>query len=252
VHCHFRTWPSRYALLTCLLLLAPVGASANNLPLITRTIPDHRLWLSLGWESTWAVGLGHARGLRGLLGGRDAQLEVSALLPLVLLPRFEAGRLSVGMSTLLRAEGRFDINVGANTGLALANDPTGRKLAMLAGFVARPGYYGERGSVALDLGWQGALATYFWHSDLVRDTFEERYPEGTDVPGATRGPSNGWSLLTASRLRAGAVGGYRLSDSVALFGGGGFEYTPNELGLISAPMLGRLPFYIHLGGDYRW
>jgi hypothetical protein len=102
------------------------------------------------------------------------------------------------------------------------------------------------------LGWQGALATYFWHSDLVRDTFEERYPEGTEFPGATRGPSNGWSLLTASRLRAGAVGGYRLSDSVALFGGGGFEYTPNELGLISAPLLGRLPFYVHLGGDYRW
>jgi hypothetical protein len=250
---HPHRWLQGYqiSLLACLLGLVPTAVHAQAPPISSAT-SEHRLWGTLGWEHTWALALGYSRGLPGLLGGQDARLELSTLLPVVLLPRAGGARLSVGLSTLLHPAGRFSLHAGASSGMALANDPTGRKLALHLGLFAQPGYQGGRGSVALDLGWMGALATYLWHSDLVRDTFEDRYPEGGNASSATRGPSNGWSFLTASRLRLGAVGGYPLSHSVALFGGGGFEYTPNELGRISAPAFGLLPFYLRLGGTYQW
>ena len=219
------------------------------LPLVRRDIAPQRAGALLGWDQTWVTALAYGQGFPGFLAGEGAEVSVSLTVPLLNVPEVDAVKLEGGFELLLVDPNGWGIALGAASGLALAGDPTGKKLAWLGRVHVRPGWYGAAEGIALDLGVRAALSTYMWHSELVRDLFRDRYPQDSASPAS--GPVNGWYPFSAFASRLGLVGGYRLG-AVTLLGIGGFEYSPQVEWIVMNPSVGGMPFYLKMGADYRW
>jgi hypothetical protein len=166
----------------------------------------------------------------------------------VLLPGFDAWQLAFGATGAWVSPRGFGVTLGLHPDVRVAHDTTGTKVAFGTALGARPGYYGRSFSVALDLLWSTAVATHVAHSDAVKDTFRDRYPDGRDA-GA---PKDGFYVFTSHRFRFGAAGGVAFGPAVAVHAACGFAYTPQVRGIVANPPMSPMPFYAGGGGAYRW
>jgi hypothetical protein len=226
-------------------------AHADPKPVVSTKVPEHAVGASFGYDPTFVLGLSYGHGWRHLLGQHDARLDVTAQAPVVLIPtglNWEAG---LGVTGLFFVRERFRIAAHAHTGLATSKSVLGNKLAWLVQLAVRPGYYDERGHFAADISYRTALATRVWHSAVVEDSFDDRYPEGSYAALAETGPYDGWYGLRAHRIRAGFTGGVQ-AGIIAFYVGAGFQYIPQPPGIVMNAPLGTFPFYANLGLDFRW
>jgi hypothetical protein len=106
---------------------------------------------------------------------------------------------------------------------------------------AAPGYHADAWSAAADLGWQGTLLSHIEHSEAARESFDERYPDGT--PGAN-GPSDGWYRSTAHRLRIGFAGSRRLTRGMTLQVTAGSLFSLQRQGILVGFAHGQVPVYL--------
>lgn len=223
-----------------------LAAEARAQPLLAAEASgSRRVSAAAGWDPVWALMLGYTHRLP-LPVASDTELQAGLALPLLLAPWVDGGKVWLGMKARFDVTGRWAIAVGASTSLAWADDSTGFKAGWGLELAAQPGWYGSRWTFALDVSWRKGLATYVRHSQAVRALFEER------PAGAAAGPRDGWYAFPAQRLRGGLMVGVRLTERVSLNGGGGLEWTPQAQSVFAQPSLGQLPFYMLLGGDYRW
>lgn len=219
-------------------------------PVLTRHIPDHLTGVSLGWNQTWTLDLEYAHVLRGVLFEHDAQLFGLVGLPVAQLGRFAAGRIEAGLRSLVPVAGGFAVAGSLAAGATLADDPTGAKLGFTARASLAPGYFTHTWAFALDLGWEGAYATYMHQSERVHDLFRGRYVDRAQA--GTSDARDGVYAFTASRFRIGLAGGYVIAQTVGISLEAGFEYVPQVEGVIANAAIGGMPFYVSLLGDYRW
>ena len=233
------------ALVILCCLAAPCAA---QLPIVSNTIADHRVFVTFGWDPVWVGALGYSRALRDFIGQNDAAFDIVVTVPPRLLAGLGAWKIAAGVTALFVGSSDVGSTAGVHTSLAHTRDDTGTKLAWGAALVLQPGYYGDGWAIAADGGWRGALATYMKHSQAIRDLFGDRY--GDAANGSNDGPRDGWYRFTANRLCAGLVGGGG-GQTLAFFGAGGFEYTIQRQGILASPQLGQLPFYLDAGAVYR-
>ena len=107
-----------------------------------------------------------------------------------------------------------------------------------------PGYYHDKGFIALALGYRPTLTTSVIHRQLSHDTFTNRYPGSSATE---EGPQDGWYGLTGHSLRVGVEGGGTIAERVTLYAGGGLQASPSRLRLFYAPDVGIIPFYARAG-----
>jgi hypothetical protein len=183
------------------------------------------------------------------VGGRVRLAGDGALrLPLVLLPGLDAWQLAFGLTGSGVLQNGLGATIGLHPDVRFADDSSGTKVAIGAALGARPGYYARRWSAALDLLWSTAVATHMSHSEAVKDTFRDRYPDGR----AGDGPEDGWFAFSSHRLRLGVAGGLAAAPWLAFHGSAGFAYTPQVGGILANPPISPMPFYANVGGAYRW
>jgi hypothetical protein len=232
--------------------LAPSQAAADPKPVVAEKIPEHAIGVRFGFDPAWLVGVGYNHGWRGAMGKHDARLDAWLDAPVALIPTGTNWRAMVGATGLFHVKSPFNIALSAATGVATSRNVLGMRLGWLVEVALRPGYYNERGHVAADVGWRGALATRVWHSDLVRDGFDDRYPPDSYAAKAETGPHAGWYAFRSNRLRAGMTGGFQIRGVVGVFLGAGFQYVPQPPGIVMNAALGALPFCANIGMDIRW
>jgi hypothetical protein len=237
--------------LTCLSLVG--SARAQELaPQVGAKVPPSRAWLALGYDKTWTQDVGYAR-----VAWQPSSREALALaggvrIPIFLLPELDSAAVAVGPSFSWVARSGFGFTASIQSSIRTASDTTGKKVGLALRSELRPGYYGERWALALQLTTTTTFATHMSHSEEVRDLFRDRYPEGQEPANAIDGPRDGWYGLTSHELRVGATGGARLTRSFALYGLGGWTFR-RQLGSIRInPPISALPFFVHAGGELRW
>ena len=235
---------SLFVLVFAASLLTSTAAEAV-VPPATAEESSPRVWMSFGWESTWELRIGYARGLPALVDSHDAVFDLSLRVPLALVSRLDGLGLDAGLAVQLTSESGMGVSLGGSTGLVWADDSTGSKLGWTGGLTAAPGYYGDSWGVGLDMEWLFSFGTYMWHSEVVTDTFDDRYP------GASDGPNRSWYWFPAHRFRLG-LSSETYSNRLFGFGSFGLEYTPQKQGIFGHPALGQLPFYVRLGGGMQW
>jgi hypothetical protein len=197
-----------------------------------------RVWVSAGWDPSWLVELGAGRTLP--LG----EIHLVARAPIVLLPSAGGLELASGAS-VRRSWGGWTASGGADLWAAWARSELGAQLGIGIDLHVRPGRRVGPATIALDLGVRQGLGTRFWHSDAVDDLFGDR-------PSDAVGPSNGWLAAPVRRLRAGAIAGVRLTERVGVSVAGGWEGTPNRLGIAANPSIGQLPFTASATLEVSW
>lgn len=228
-------------ILPFLLVVSLASPTAEAAPTWLATASDNQGWVDFAWDPTWVLEGGWSHHLSPAL-----RLEVDVAAPIVLVP--DLGGLSgeTGLSSRFTVRGGWGVEVGLNTGLALARDSLGDKLGWNADLRLRPGWAAERWSAGLDLGFRPTLATRFWPGEPVQDLFGDR--PGSEI----QSPWDGWVRFTGQRLRAGAAGTLALGNHGVFALSGGFEWTPQAQGLLANPQLGQLPFTVHALGGWRW
>lgn len=235
--------------------LAVVGiaseAKADPKPVVSGDVPEHALGASFGFDPTWTLGIGYWHGWRHVLGEHDARFDLALDAPVVLIPTGQNWRLTAGLTPLFHVRNRFQIAVSFATGVSMAQNVLGRKLAWVFQTAFRPGLYVDRGHFAADLSYRVALNTRVWHSDVVQETFRDRYPPGSFAEKSETGPFDGWYAFRSQRLRVGVTGGVT-AGIVGFFAGAGFQYTPQPPGILMNSALGTFPFYANVGMDFRW
>lgn len=70
-------------------------------------------------------------------------------------------------------------------------------------------HLGKKWNNGFELGRQYNIATHIKHSEWVKDTFRDLYPENVD---GINGPKDGWYSATVSRFRLGFVSSTSLND----------------------------------------
>lgn len=110
-----------------------------------------------------------------------------------------------------------------------------------------PGYFERNWTLAFDLGWQATVLTYIEHSDVVRRTFQQRYPDDAQREPE---PLDGWYAFTANRFRVGLGAAYALSSRFALSAGLGSLFSPQKQGAFLLFSVGQVPLYAELGMQY--
>ena len=245
----------RQCAIAAFLMIALLGAMKGKHaqaqgPVLSHRLPDHEAGLGLGWDQTWELEAGYAHAFRELLFAHDVQVFGLVGLPVAQFGRFAGGRLEAGLRALVPVGKGLAVAGLLGGGVVLADDPTGTKLGLSTRISASPGYYADNWAVALDLGWEGALASYMAQSERVQALFGDRYPDATRR--GAGGPADGLYGLTASRFRVGLSGGYVAAAAVGTSLEAGFEYCPQVEGVIGNASIGGMPFYLLLAGDYRW
>ncbi|MCA9490867.1 MAG: hypothetical protein KC621_13150 [Myxococcales bacterium] len=189
--------------------------------------PEVRAWVDGGWDPTWVVEAGAGSG----------RWEAALRLPLVLVPSLGGAELRGGFADRL-GEG-WGVELGSLAWLGYGHDQLGTRAALGADLFARPGRYGERFALPVEVGWNQGLLGYTAHSQAVRDTFVADPPSGA------------WVALGSTRLRVGAAVAAAVASPVVVGLSGGLEWTPTALGWFANPSLGQLPFTMHLTLEVR-
>lgn len=230
--------------------LRPSTSEAQAIaPTIGRDAPDRRVWFEPGWDPTWVAGFGGSYAAWLPRNGMRIDVDMGARVPIVL--GFDAWQFAAGATTLFITDSGMGVALGVHPDLRLAHDAIGTKLGIGGAVGARPGYYGKSWTLALDALASVALTTHVWHSNEVRDLFNDRYP--TDAGAAAiNGPRDGWYRATSHRLRLGLAGGMAVSKLATLHATAGFVYTPHVGGVVANPPIGPMPFFATLGGAIRW
>lgn len=212
--------------------------------LTERAQPDSRMWLSLGWESTWVARVGYAVALGGVT---PSTADVAWTLPVFAGAPLHGGRLDFGWSPLVTAGRGVGAAAGLRSGLAWSADALGTRASWTAAVLVAPGYYDDSWHVAAEAGWRAALVTWMWHAAPVRDLYRDR----GGVQGSA-GPASGPFALSAQRVTAGLRGGWGRAQGVGVLMRAGIDLAPQAQGIVGAAPIYPLPFYVDLAGDYRW
>jgi hypothetical protein len=227
-------------------LLSTSFARAQTIaPVVGAERPDARAWVEGAWDPTFLFGSGLSTRVRSIARTRF-DIDVALLAPVLLVPHFSAWQVAAGASlTHVRSDG-LGASIGVHPDLRSSSDSVASMFAFGASVFARPGYYARSWSAAVDLGWSGAIATHVAPKEPVHDLFRERYADGSGS-----GPSSGFYGGTSHRFRFGGAFGFGFARAAALHTAFGFAWTPQLAGAINPPY-GPLPFYVTLGGAYRW
>lgn len=240
--------PTAFAIALAAGLLVSAPASAQSVAtLVGRKRPPARAWVDAGWDPTFVVGLGLSSRVWSR-PGTTADIDLGLFVPPVVTPSSASLMTTVGVTaTHVRASG-LGVALGLHPDVRSAEDSVARSLALGSTLTLRPGYYAPRATAALDLGYALTWATIVRPRAPVVDLFRDRYPDARAGDG---GGAGGVFALASHRLRLGVTGGAAFSPRFALHGGLGFAWTPQRAGLVNPPY-GPLPFYVSLGGSYRW
>lgn len=117
---------------------------------------------------------------------------------------------------------------------------------------AQPGYHGSRWAVAADIGWQTTVLAHIEHSDLVGETFEDRYLDGTSPADAPDGPRDGWYGATAGRIRLGVSGGRVISEDLSFRIAAGSLFSLQRQGLFLSFAHAQVPVYLETSVKGIW
>jgi hypothetical protein len=227
-------------------LVARAGRADVVPPLVGSDRPAARTWLDASWDPTFVVGSGLSTRVVHVRPGAAVDLDAAIAAPVLLVPDGRAWRVVSGLTGSFTHASGYGLAIGVHPDLRSTSDSVANMIGLGMTVAARPGYYGRRWTVALDLAWSAALLTRISPRAPVYDLFGERYPEQTDTA-----PSARFYSFTSQRLRAGVAGGVALKRWLSAHGELGFAYTPQLTGLVNPPY-GPLPFYTALGGAYRW
>ncbi len=230
-------------------LLVGASGTARADPVVARSVPIHRVGATFEWDPIWAVGLRYDRGLPFLIRGHDARVGVRYASPVATWATFQTWRWTAEWTMAFWLPRTLGITTHAETGVVHTRDVTGTKTGWSAELGLGPGTYWPWWSLGLDLRWRGVPVAGFRHSDVVAETFDDRYPDGH---GNDEGPRDGPRAWTSQRVLCGLFVGGNVLGRVGLFARGGLSWQPQRQGRLSHPAIGQLPFYVQLGVDGRW
>lgn len=109
-------------------------------------------------------------------------------------------------------------------------------------------HHSGKWSKGIELGWQYTAFTHIIHSDEVKATFQEIYPD----PSITGGPIDGWYSSTASRFRIGFLAGKRLNNHMTFQLGIGSILSVQKQGILVSFAHGQVPLYFNTQLNYMW
>ena len=239
---------ARIAVMLAVLLVAGGSARARVLG-DARDVPTDRVSLELQNDPVLLLEAGYGHDWPEL---RQLQLEAALTVPLLNIHRLDDFELSLGASLELWRRGRWGLRGGLFGSVAFTSNAAGDFAALGLELVLAPGYFDERWFLALDLRVRATVAAHLSHSDRVRDTFDERYPEGTPEAGRINGPRDGWVAFPATRYVVGLAGGYTIARRVTVYGAGGLDILPAAEGVFFGPGISVIPFYGILGAAVHW
>ncbi len=137
------------------------------------------------------------------------------------------------------------------TNIYTAHDCNREGIFNSIGFEVRtsPLFGGKRWTKGFDFGWQYTPFTHIKHSAEAKETFEERYPNGT---AGINGPKDGWYSDTASRLRIGFIGATSIGKNSAVQISVGSLINIQKQGILLGFSHAQVPAYVELGYNYQW
>jgi hypothetical protein len=210
--------------------------------------PPWRAWTQGGWDPTATIALGVDRRVARPTPITQLFVDAQYRAPLVLAPWLSALGLEAGATFLARAPGAAPLGVALSVHpfLRTANDDTASMTGLGVALSARPGVYFDRGSATLDVALATVLTTHVAHSSAVKDLFGDR------PAGSVEGPRDGWFALASRRARLGVAGAWAPVEAVSLHAVVGYTWTRQLEGIASNPPTSPVPFYVEMGGGYRW
>ena len=111
---------------------------------------------------------------------------------------------------------------------------------------ANPAYVGKRWSKGFDIRWQYTPFTHIKHSEEAKETFDDRYSEGTT---GIQGPKDGWYKNAANRVGIGITGTTNVGNHSALQISLGSLFIIQKQGILLAFSHAQIPAYLEL--SYR-
>lgn len=230
------------------LLLAPADRAASE----DSSSPTHgarsrnRLLAHVGIEPELVSWLGYAHSRLS----NDARTELGLGANMKLAPvTIETAAFRLNLLAFARklTPARWGVMAALLPYLVHENNEAGQFWGTGAELRVHPGYFERNWTLALDLGWQATVLTHIEHSAMVRQTFQQRYP---DEAARESEPRDGWYAFTAHRFRVGLGGAYASSSRFALSAGLGSLFSPQKQGAILLFSVGQVPLYAELGMQY--
>ncbi|MBS2018628.1 MAG: hypothetical protein JST00_37525 [Deltaproteobacteria bacterium] len=241
------TWKKRALLLVLVTVAVSLGPRAANAQLLLadRSGAEHRVLVSVGWESTWNVRIGYAAAISRAI---PANIDVTWTTPIAVFDPTRGGRLEAGLNTLVGQTRGLAAATSLRSGVAWSSDPLGARVSWTGAALIAPGWYDDTWHLAAELGWRAALVTFMRHSDVVRGLYGDRIGapagEGANLPSVFG--------LTSQRFDLGLRGGWARAKGVGIVARAGLDLSPQVQGIVGVAPIYPLPFYADLGGDYRW
>jgi hypothetical protein len=228
-------------------ILAPVRAQARPLaqPL---DLPPNQLALEVGAAPSLGIELSYSRRFSI---GRTRLVPAAALgVPFATAIDGRTWNAELGAAWIAPLWRGLGLTANLAATLRSARNPQADLVGLGLDVGVQPGWFAWRWYLAADLGLASTLGLHVRHSELARESFEDRYGSGSDVD--AEGPRDGWYGATAHRLHAGLTGGAAIRNRVTLGLAAGFVTTVNEFGLVAFPDVGILPFYMRAGVAVSW
>lgn len=223
----------------CSILVCPLQAMAQAPVLSSGAIAPGQIEIRVGIDPAVVVSLGYSHRVTAVDDPRAARLGAEIEVPTTVFSH-GAWRASLVSSIGWTASGHWGVRGTARWYVAHNRNRAGAMTGVGVAFRGRPGWYGHRSGVALDLGWQSTLATYIQNSAAVDSTFTQRHRDAA----LSRGPRDGWYGSTANRFRIGLTGSHGVGHDIDLSLSIGSVFALQKQGVLVGFDLGQVPFYL--------
>lgn len=218
-------------------LVSPPGVAAQN-----------QVFVSVGLEPELVTTIGYTRLVTQF--GKDLDFHMGASLkfaPLIISD--ESFRINVTGAMDWEMGNQWKTRFSPDLYLAHDNNRAGVMNGLGIELHSTTLHFGEKWTKGFELGWQYTGLTHISHSIETKDTFGDRYPEGTR---GLKGPKDGWYKATASRFRVGVVAAKQLDDHWGIQVGIGSLLSIQKQGILLGFSHAQVPVYLESTVSYRY
>lgn len=234
--------------ITTFFLLVAVTGNCQLESFSPDEILPNQVFVDFGFEPEVVTTIGYTQMVKKYGGKADIRLGASVkFAPLIV--SHGAWRINLISVT----DWKMSRNWGTTINTSIYNVHNKDRLGVMdgLGFEIRPSifHYGSNWTHGIDFGWQHTALLHISQSEEVKDTYNERYPDG--VSGLT-GPTDGWFGSTANRFRLGYVTSTRIDPHFRLQLEIGSLISLQKQGIVIGFSHGQVPLYFESLLAYQW
>ncbi len=207
--------------------------------------------IGLGMTPAPIIELKYSHSVYANVLNQNASYSVSIILPVFLLENLDTYQVKVGGETTVFSKGNFSVNGNLTMGYNRTKNSNGVFTGLGNEIGLRPLYSVKHWSFGPIFEWRSTYATHIRHSELVKDTFKERYQPNNATSLVVNGPEDGWYHTKSSHLSFGLSLSYSSTNKQMYCIEGGYEIVPNPYNLRLFGDIGLIPYIIRLKLNHK-